>query len=484
MSSVPQDIRIGTIQRPFVGRLIWYCGAYLLFAVAAELLSALADLWLGLAVHALLLLVLTLHAGLGRNTESRKLALALMLAPLLRILSLALPLANLPRLAWYPIVLAPLLLSALLIIRQLHMSRAELGLRPGSPLLQFMLMSGGLGVGAAEYALLGPPQLLVAFSWNALLLLAIVLLIFTGFFEELIFRGLLQSVALPAMGRWALLYVSLLFAAMHIGYLSASAVAFALALGLIFAYAARWSGSIVGVGLAHGLANVTLFILMPFLAEASGHTVIVAHSAIAAGTTLAGVAMAILMVRAFLLGRAARSIKPVTKQFPGNGSGVIVSSSRGSGAPQALLGEDRPIVVKMPLALPAPPTNSTVDRMPVVPALRSIPRGLDVAPKQIGQSQKLLFNALLARLALPRNYKSQVVPAAPMIRALRRAAGLTYVELALRTQLPARLIAEIEHGLRVPNHNQLGLIFQVLGIDIDLLVPATVSAFSGLRKGA
>ena len=35
-------------------------------------------------------------------------------------------------------------------------------------------------------------------------------LIFTGFTEELVFRGLLQSLSLPIMGRFAFVYVSLL----------------------------------------------------------------------------------------------------------------------------------------------------------------------------------------------------------------------------------------------------------------------------------
>jgi membrane protease YdiL (CAAX protease family) len=432
MRTVPidQSTVIGTIQRRFADRLIWIFCAYLSLICAAELLLALVDPGIGLAVHALLLLALTLHAGLGRGADGRKLALALTLAPLLRILSLALPLANVPRLAWYPVVSAPLLISALLVIRQLRMSRAELGLRPGNMLIQLMLMGGGLGVGAAEYVLLGSPQLIVAFSWNALTLLAVVLLVFTGFVEELIFRGLLQAAALSALGRWSLIYVSLLFAALQIGYLSVPVVAFALVIGLLFACAARWSGSIVGVVLAHGLANVTLFILMPFLArQASSPVAIFIRSAIATGTTLASVALAILLGRAVWLRRAARlahSPEPVVKQLP---------------APAGL-------------------ARASNARSPSVPAARA------------RQDRKLFFNALLTRPAHRANQTPNLAPAAPMIRTLRRAARMTYVELGQRAQLPARLLAEIEYGLRLPDHDQLGQIFQALGVDMDQLAAA------------
>jgi membrane protease YdiL (CAAX protease family) len=444
-----------TTRPRFAGRLIWLFGSYLFLVGIAELLLAMADAQIGLAIHALLLLALTLHAGLGRDADGRKLALALTLPPLLRILSLALPLASLPQLAWYPVVSAPLLLSALIVIRQLRMSRAELGLRPGNPLIQLMLMGGGLGIGAAEYVLLGSPQLVVAFSWNAITLLAVILLIFTGFVEELIFRGLLQAAALPALGRWALVYVALLFAALQIGYLSAPAIAFAFGVGLIFAYAARWSGSIFGVAAAHGLANLALFILMPFLArQAPGRTASAIRAAIAAGTTLAAVAIAILAVRAILERRATWRAGPAPKQLTTSPSVLITPPTQASLTPQ------------MPRALLAPATNATITLGSTPPDAPSTARRPLVQPIFPAPRKRLLFTALLANPTSPSSLTSHRAPVVSVIRTLRRNAGLTYVDLALRTQLPARLLAEIEHGLRPPTHDQLDLIFQVLGVEI------------------
>jgi uncharacterized protein len=427
----------------------------------AELLIALVDPPLGLAIHALLLLGLTLRAGLGKDVQGRRLALALTLAPLLRILSLALPLANLPQLAWYPIISVPLLVSALLVIRQLRMSRLELGLHPGNLLIQLMLMGGGLGIGAAEYALLGESQLIVAFSWNALTLLAVLLLLLTGFVEELIFRGLLQAAALPALGRWALIYVSLLFAALHIGYLSVSVVAFAFGLGLILACAARWGRSIMGVALAHGLANITLFILMPFLArQASGPAAVAIRSAIATGTLLAISALAFWLGRMIWQRRGARSSGLVTQQLLASPTVLVRSSTHGSGAQNMLPEPMGHIEPNHSFILPVPHTNLTDGRMIVTPVICPAP------------SQKLFFTALLAWPASRRGPAVNHAPVVPMIRALRRAAGITYVELAQRTQLPARLLAEIEHGLYSPNHDQLGRIFQALDVDMQQMAAA------------
>jgi len=49
------------------------------------------------------------------------------------------------------------------------------------------------------------------------------------------------------------------------------------------------------------------------------------------------------------------------------------------------------------------------------------------------------------------------------LRALRLAAGLAYIDLAERTGLTVRLLAEIEHGMRMPQPEQIQLITQALG---------------------
>ena len=63
---------------------------------------------------------------LDAGTGSNRLALTLTLVPLTRLVSLAMPLANVPQLVWYPIVTVPLLIAAWIIIRQLRVSRMRL----------------------------------------------------------------------------------------------------------------------------------------------------------------------------------------------------------------------------------------------------------------------------------------------------------------------------------------------------------------------
>ena len=77
---------------------------------------------------------------------------------------------------------------------------------------------------------------------------------------------------------------------------------------------------------------------------------------------------------------------------------------------------------------------------------------------------------LLRPSVAPRAATAEVMVMAPQIlRASRHARGLSYVELAQRTGLRVRLLAEIEHGLCPPEPEQLHLIVGALGVEPGML---------------
>src|SRR5262249_55119946 len=131
----------------------------LLLITVAEFLTAVVQSQLGLSLHALLLIGLMVCATLARRGEDRRLALGVVVMPIIGLLSLPLPLPRLPQMVWYPVIAIPLLISTYLIARQLGVSRRDLGLRVGVIPLQLALALGGLGIGALEYLILWPaPQ--------------------------------------------------------------------------------------------------------------------------------------------------------------------------------------------------------------------------------------------------------------------------------------------------------------------------------------
>lgn len=339
---------------PLAAALFWL---YPFLLAAAELLVAGGRPLAGLLLHAALVLVLVYHSALGTPERGRNLALALLLVPLLRIVALALPPAG-SLLLSYALAGGGILVAAVLVIRALRLRPREVGLTTGELWMQLMVMGCGVALGYTGAVLLRPELPAGLASWQALAALALALLVFAGFAEELIFRGLLQTVSGPLLGRWGPLYVAIVFATVQLGFGSPLYALLAFIVGLVFAGVVRLSGSIVGVALAHGVASIVMLLVMPSVrANPSSLLATALLLAMIIGGVCAALAVILLVLARFALGA---------------------------------------------------PTGTTTQ-----PA---------------------------ARPGMP------VLSAAQLSR-LRREAQLTYVELALRAGIPARLLAEIELGL-------------------------------------
>jgi membrane protease YdiL (CAAX protease family) len=239
--------------------------AYLAGITVAEALTTFSLPQLGLAVHSLLLLGLLVHSARVTSREHRAFVLSLAFAPLIRILSLSLPLVGFPLLYWYLITSVPLFAAAMVAARSMSYTWRDLGLNLRGWPVQVIIGLTGITFGCVEYYILRPASLAPAFDWRSLLWAALILIVSTGLLEELIFRGLLQRSAGDLLGRWGLAYVALLFAVLHVGYKSAADLIFVFAVGLFFGWAVKRTRSLLGVTLSHGLTNVILFLIMPLL---------------------------------------------------------------------------------------------------------------------------------------------------------------------------------------------------------------------------
>lgn len=194
--------------------------------------------------------------------------LALTLAPLIRILSLSLPLAVFPLVYWYAVVSFPLLAGAAAVAVLNGYRRRELGLTWGSgrPLLQPLIGLAGFPLGLAEYFILRPQPLAPAPDPAAIWLPALILLVCTGFTEEFIFRGIMQKAAADLLGwKTALVLVSFIFAVLHITHLSVVDVVFVFGVAAFFSAVVYRTGSLFGVTIAHGLTNITMYLIWPFV---------------------------------------------------------------------------------------------------------------------------------------------------------------------------------------------------------------------------
>jgi membrane protease YdiL (CAAX protease family) len=225
---------------------------------------------IGIVCHTAILLATIIDAALIDKYFHGRLVLSLSLVPLIRIISLTLPLANIPRIWQFPMIYLPLLAAAIVVVRLLDYKPKAIGINSGFIPVQLIVGLVGLGFGVAEYYILVviPPEPFEVLSleptFQATWLPALVLLLSTGFVEELIFRGVLQKTATEVFGGWGIVYVSYIFAILHIGFQSWIDVVFVFGVALFFGGIVKRTGSLLGVTLSHGITNIILFIVAQF----------------------------------------------------------------------------------------------------------------------------------------------------------------------------------------------------------------------------
>lgn len=240
---------------------------YLAAIIVAEIVTAAANpLWGGLA-HVAILGALLGQAARTPAPRLERFLLSLAIAPIVRIVSLSLPLGSFPQQWWYGLASVPLLATAVVVIRVVPLRRREVGIQlphwrhwPAT----LLVAASGSALGAIQALILRPEPLVGSLAPEVMALPAATLLIGTGVTEELLFRGILQATARDLLGVWpGIVYVSVLFGVLNIGHLSPLNVIFVIGVALYFAAIVRWTGTLIGVSLAHGLTNLMLFIIVP-----------------------------------------------------------------------------------------------------------------------------------------------------------------------------------------------------------------------------
>jgi uncharacterized protein len=231
---------------------------------AAEAVLAFVGVVPGVAFQAALLFVL-LNIFVFRRGEDAEIYLALALLPLLRIFSLVVPVVQVPQIYWYAMAGFPLLLAAAMAAHFVRPHWIGISLDRKGWAAQGLIALSGLPLAAAAYWILKPQPLFTSLNWQEILIGSLVLSLFSGFMEELIFRSMLQPAMGEVFGRYGLLLSSMLYASMFLGSHSPGFVLLMGLVGLLFGYSAERSGSIWGAVLAHSILSIGLILILPVL---------------------------------------------------------------------------------------------------------------------------------------------------------------------------------------------------------------------------
>ncbi|MGB9980546.1 lysostaphin resistance A-like protein [Methanobacterium sp.] len=239
---------------------------YLFAIIAAEVMTTYFNIEIGLLIHSIILFMLLVHSSLEKSPKFSNILTCMIAIPMIRIIGLSIPLLQVPTLYWFPVIAIPLFVSAIFIIRVQKTNLKTLGLNFGNIPVQLTIGFTGIILGFIEYQILHPKPLIAQFNMESLLFAGIILLISTGFAEELLFRGIIQRNAENLLGKiLGLLYTSLLFTSLHIGWQSLFDLFFVFGVAMFYGYIFQRTRSLFGVTLSHGLSNTVLFLIMPFI---------------------------------------------------------------------------------------------------------------------------------------------------------------------------------------------------------------------------
>jgi len=249
---------------------------YLEILILAEAFVGLGNQEIGLTIHILLLFSLLFHSVLiwDRDRTLALLLMAMSLAPLDRVLSLAVPHFTLTTLQWLALVSAPLVVAIVSVAYVEGMWVEELGLhvpRTRNAWFQGAVALTAVPLGLPEFYILkptnGPPPEWVSGSLTLASVTGATLVLFfaTGLSEELIFRGIMLQRAVESLGTApGVLFVTGVFASLHLFYRNPWDLLFVFCVGLFYAVVVVRSRSLWGVILSHTFANVVLYVIAPF----------------------------------------------------------------------------------------------------------------------------------------------------------------------------------------------------------------------------
>lgn len=249
-----------------------YVGLPILMIAFAEMLIYSGTIREGLWIHTAIMIGLFFSMLIVRNEEIRKTYQALMLLPILRLISLSIPVFFDMTLYSFLIIYISLAIPVMITAVNQKFTLEEIGINlkriwlylPLSVLISFVLAF-------VEYQINRTNYLIPDLSLLNLLKLTVVMVFFVGLLEEIIFRSILQTRLSKIFGAGiGIMLSSILFGLMHSGYEIFYEVIYAFFIGIIMGYLFYKTKSLPLTALIHGFSNVFLFGFIPYLGPGLG----------------------------------------------------------------------------------------------------------------------------------------------------------------------------------------------------------------------
>ena len=243
---------------------------YLAASLCAEIVLPFAPIATGI-VDALVLVAALSHFGWAQRSPlaigdpPTRLLPAVALLPLLRLLSLTMPVPEFPTFIWLALAGAPLVLAIIVAARLTSMDILEVGLARISRSWQSgALVLMGVPAGLA-LAWLQEPSFSSTDTPAGAFAIALVAVGFAAIPEELIFRGLLQPLMSQTVGRSAVVIAALASGLTYAGSRSPGVMALMFGVGILYGWEVWRTNSIWAPIIGHSLLLVVGIFVAPAL---------------------------------------------------------------------------------------------------------------------------------------------------------------------------------------------------------------------------
>ena len=258
---------LGGLARVTPDRILAY-----VFAIAA---IELQTVWLqpktGTLYHGMLVLIILHHYLLAREDPDRRKLLLLAAIPLLRMISMAMPVGLIPPLYRYPMVGIPLLASVGIILRETKIPWSQIGLqwpriRKSEQVWENILIAmTGIPLGLMGYYFADPIPLVTDFGWGEVTASIMVVILYVAILEEMVFRGMLLTTLQNTFGQIGILIASILYTLMFASYHSIEGIILMGFSSLLYSWHVLESRSILAATVSHTLMIVGMLIIWPIV---------------------------------------------------------------------------------------------------------------------------------------------------------------------------------------------------------------------------
>lgn len=230
--------------------------------IVAEMMLFFGQVHDSIAIHIINLLIIIFLIIFDELEIKMKYVLqSLILVILLRVINLSMPQFFTIPLLQYSLIYGIMFIPIYSIIKNQQISVEELGINFKKLHIYIPLaILIGTVIGILEHKILNPISLIGKIGPSDIILMVIVMFVFVGTVEEIIFRGILQTRFEKAFGiKYGILLSGGLFGVMHAGYGTLNEIIFVGIVGIVLGYIFYKTRSIPFVILIHGVMDMILF---------------------------------------------------------------------------------------------------------------------------------------------------------------------------------------------------------------------------------